>query len=158
MKQIAFAILLLSVPHVYGQQKSPEEKVVLYVVRHFFDALEKQDTSAMRVMFLEGARNFSVRETKDTLVLRGMLTSDFRFRPGQIIKERMREATTEVRIQGNIAMVWAPYDLWVNETFSHCGIDVFTLIKNSSGWKIASVSYTVEKEGCGGEGDRGDKG
>lgn len=148
MKQIAFAILLLSVPHVYGQQKSPEEKVVLDVVRDFFDALEKQDTSALRLMFLDGARNFSVRETKDNLAVRGMLASDFRFRPGQIIRERMREATTEVRIHGNIAMAWTPYDLWINETFSHCGIDVFTLIKDSSGWKIASVSYTIEKERC----------
>ena len=60
----------------------------------------------------------------------------------------MRAATTEVKVHGNIAMVWAPYDLWVNGAFTHCGVDVFTLIKKSSGWKIASVSYTVEHDGC----------
>ena len=27
-------------------------------------------------------------------------------------------------------------------------LDVFTLIKDEQGWRIASVSYTVEREGC----------
>jgi hypothetical protein len=44
--------------------------------------------------------------------------------------------------------VWAPYDLWVNKKFSHCGVDVFTLIKTNQGWKIASLVYTVEPDAC----------
>lgn len=129
--------------------QNPQEKErVLDVVHKFFHALETQDTVAFREMFLEGAKNFAVRDLKDSIVVRGISVKDFRFRPGQIIKERMREATTEVKIHNNIAMVWAPYDLWVSEKFSHCGVDIFTLIKSSDGWKIASVSYTIDLEGC----------
>ena len=130
------------------QAQNPQEKEVLNVVHKFFHALEKQDTVAFSEMFLGGAKNFAVRQMEDSIVVRGMQVKDFRFRPGQIIKERMREATTEVKIHNNIAMVWAPYDLWVNEIFSHCGVDVFTLVRDSDGWKIASVSYTVERDGC----------
>lgn len=145
MKYLLPLLLLTSSLHA---QDLAERKRVLQVVHEFFNALERQDTVAFRGMFLEGARNFAVRNMQDSTIVRGMLVKDFRFRQGQVIKERMREAITEVKIHNNIAMVWAPYDLWVNEKFSHCGVDVFTLIKNCVGWKIASVSYTVEREGC----------
>ena len=147
MKYILISILLTATTILHAQ-RTPDEKPVLEVVHKFFHALEKQDTAEFRGTFLAGARNFAVIDTKDSIVVRGQLAKDFRFRPGQIVKERMREAITEVKIHNNIAMVWAPYDLWVNETFSHCGVDVFTLIKDEQGWKIASVSYTVEREGC----------
>lgn len=145
MKHLLPLLLLTSSLHAQDLQ---EGKQVLDVVHNFFYALEKQDTVAFNRMFLEGARNFYVRDLKDSVVVRGMLVKDFRFRPGQVLRERMRESITEVKIHKNIAMVWAPYDLWVNDEFSHCGVDVFTLIKDPVGWRIASVSYTVEREGC----------
>ena len=129
-------------------QADPEEKNILHLVDQFFVALEKQDTLAFRDMFMKDARNYSVRELGDSVRIRSQLPSGFRFTPGQIVKERMRKESTLAKIAGRIAMVWAPYDLWVNETFSHCGVDVFTFIKTSTGWKIASVSYTMETTGC----------
>ena len=147
MKYLFISILLTTATTLHAQ-RTAEEKAVLEVVNKFFDALEKQDTAEFRGTFLAGARNFAVIDMKDSIVVRGQLAKDFRFRPGQIVKERMRAAITEVRIHNNIAMVWAPYDLWINETFSHCGVDVFTLIKDRQGWRIGSVSYTVEREGC----------
>ena len=45
-------------------------------------------------------------------------------------------------------MVWAPYDFHVNGAFSHCGVDVFSLVRTAEGWRIAAVAYTVEREGC----------
>ena len=147
MKYLLISVLLTAATTLHAQ-RAPDEKAVLEVVHKFFDALEKQDTAEFRGTFFAGARNFAVIDMKDSIVVRGQLARDFRFRPGQIVKERMREAVTEVNIHNNIAMVWAPYDLWVNETFSHCGVDVFTLIKDRQGWRIASVSYTIEREGC----------
>ena len=147
MKYLLISVLLTAATTLHAQ-RAPDKKAVLEVVHKFFDALEKQDTAEFRGTFFPGARNFAVIDMKDSIVVRGQLARDFRFRPGQIVKERMREAVTEVNIHNNIAMVWAPYDLWVNETFSHCGVDVFTLIKDRQGWRIASVSYTIEREGC----------
>ena len=70
----------------------------------------------------------------------------FTFRKEEIIKERMRDTGVVVQVHERIAMVWAPYDLWVNDKFSHSGVDVFTLLKTAEGWKISSCSYTVEKK------------
>jgi hypothetical protein len=143
-----YLLPLLLMSSLLQAQPPEKEKAVLEVVQRFFDALEKQDTASFRNMFLNGARNYAARAENDSVFVRSFLATEFHFKPGQILKERMRAAITEVKVHGNIAMVWAPYDLWVNETFSHCGVDVFTLIKTSSGWKIASVSYTVERDGC----------
>jgi len=44
--------------------------------------------------------------------------------------------------------VWTPYDFWVDGKFSHCGIDIFDLVKTAEGWKISGATYTVERTGC----------
>jgi hypothetical protein len=145
----AFFVLTASATLTAQQKAENTEGVrVLAVVQSFFDALEKQDTAALNKMFLPDARNFSVRELPDSVVIRSQASTSFRFNSAQIIRERMRSASTEVKIHGRIAMVWAPYDLWINDFFSHCGVDVFTLIKSSKGWKITSVAYTLETQRC----------
>ena len=146
---IPLVVFVLFVTNIKSMaQTNMEEKAVLHVVQKFFDALEKQDTAAFRQMFLTDAHNFSVRQAEDTVIVRSQLSTSFRLDPKRIIKERMRPAGTKVMIHKQIAMVWAPYDLWVDDRFSHCGVDVFTLIKSTKGWKIASIAYTLETEGC----------
>ena len=51
-------------------------------------------------------------------------------------------------MHGPIASVWTPYDFWVDGKFSHCGIDIFDLVKTAEGWKISGLTYTVERTGC----------
>jgi hypothetical protein len=51
----------------------------------------------------------------------------------------------EVRIAGLIAVVWVPYDIYVNGQWSHCGVDVFTMVRVGSSWRIANLSYSVEQ-------------
>ena len=42
-----------------------------------------------------------------------------------------------------VAMVWMPYDLYVNGAWSHCGADVFTLVKSAGRWRIASMAWSA---------------
>ena len=51
----------------------------------------------------------------------------------------------DVRVAGNVGLVWFPYDLYVDGEWSHCGVDVFTLIRTDAGWRIASLIYSVEQ-------------
>lgn len=129
-------------------QPATDEALVLKVVDAFFDALEAQDTTAIKDLYVEGGRNYSIFENGTSVRLRYQDASAIRFSPGQVIRERMRKESTEVKIQRRIAMVWAPYDLWVNDTFSHCGVDIFSLVKTDRGWKVTSIAYTIEKTGC----------
>lgn len=129
-------------------QQSPAEKEVLGVVNRFFTALEAQDTAAFSSMCMNDARFYIVATRNDTVRTFSRAINPFTFHKDQILKERMRDTGVVVQVHDRIATVWAPYDIWINNKFSHCGVDVFTLLKSSRGWKIASCSYTVETEGC----------
>jgi hypothetical protein len=48
-------------------------------------------------------------------------------------------------VNGGVAMVWMPYDLYVNGAWSHCGADVFTLVKSGGAWRIASLAWSAEQ-------------
>lgn len=58
--------------------------------------------------------------------------------------ERMWDS--EVRIEGSLASLWTPYDFHSGTTFSHCGVEVFTLLQTADGWKITGGTYTVEQD------------
>ena len=66
----------------------------------------------------------------------------------QSSKQKMQERiwSPEVRINGLIATIVAPYDFWIDGKFSHCGVDAFDLIKTEEGWKIAGGVYTVQQQ------------
>jgi len=57
--------------------------------------------------------------------------------------ERGFEATA--RVQGRVAQVWMPYDLYVGDKWSHCGVDAFTLMKTEGRWRVAALVYTIEQ-------------
>jgi hypothetical protein len=57
--------------------------------------------------------------------------------------ERGFDAT--VRVQDRVAQVWMPYDLYVGDKWSHCGVDTFTLMKSDGRWRIAALIYTIEQ-------------
>lgn len=65
-------------------------------------------------------------------------------------KEAFRERIwkAQAMVQGNLAQVWAPYDFHLDGKLSHCGIDSFALAHGSGGWRIAGISYAVQKAGC----------
>ena len=45
----------------------------------------------------------------------------------------------EARIAGHMATVSLPYDFYRDGRWSHCGIDVFTLVQTPEGWRIATL-------------------
>jgi hypothetical protein len=54
----------------------------------------------------------------------------------------------EVRIDGNVAQVWAYYTFHMNSTFNHCGVDAFMLVKLGTAWKITQLADTQRNQGC----------
>jgi hypothetical protein len=49
------------------------------------------------------------------------------------------------RVQDRVAQVWVPYDLYIGDKWSHCGVDAFTLIKSEGRWRVAALIYTIEQ-------------
>lgn len=130
---------------VYAQDEKSE---VLAVAQQFFTSLEKGDTATFRSLFIDDARNYFVQE-KETAVRAGSRTvKSFKADKDRIVRERFIKGGVDVMVHNRIAVVWGKYNLWINDKFSHCGVDAFTLLKTDAGWKISSVSYSMETEGC----------
>ena len=53
-----------------------------------------------------------------------------------------------VKIDGELAMVWASYKFYLGEKFSHCGVDAFQLVKINNDWKIQYLIDTRRRQGC----------
>ena len=119
---------------------------VLKVVNKFFYTMETKDSIAFNNLFLENAYAYSVSQKKDSPRVRSSILKASTSK--NFLKERLREEEITIYINDNIAAVCAPYDFWVNDEYSHCGYEVFTLIKNNTAWKIASLTYSVNKEDC----------
>ncbi len=127
-----------------------DERAVARVAREFLAALSRTDTATLRTLMLPGMSLASVREGPQGPVTRTSSGADFLTSLGgedQALLERMWDP--EVLIKGRIAVVWAPYDFHLNGEFSHCGVDVFTLLKAADGWKVTGITYDVVREGCG---------
>ncbi len=58
----------------------------------------------------------------------------------QVLTERMFDP--EVRVSGDLAMVWTPYDFYVGDEFSHCGADALVLARNGDSWTVVALSWT----------------
>jgi hypothetical protein len=149
--QLSFIIILFLTLSTYATAQAPQDetKNILSVIQTFFNSIEKRDTVMFNGVFLPQAHMFIARPLNDTTqyisksaVGRSMFKSNTSYR------ETMRDKGVKFEVHQNIAMAWVPYDFHVNEKFSHCGIDVFTLMKTKQGWKVALVAYTVEKDGC----------
>ena len=145
---LACCFTISSSLRVYAQD---DKKEVLAIAQQFFDALEKGDTTTLRSLYLNDARNFFVQE-KDTKISEGSRSpKSFRADKDRVVRERFIKGGVEVMVHNRIAMVWGSYNLWINDQFSHCGVDAFTLLKTDTGWKISSLSYSMETEGCQGK-------
>ena len=94
------------------------------------------------------AYNYFVKKNQNATQVGGQASFNFKFKKERVIKERLLNEGVTVQIHKEIAVVWGPYNLWVNDQFSHCGVDVFTLLKTNTNWKIASLAFSMETDGC----------
>jgi hypothetical protein len=65
---------------------------------------------------------------------------------GTVLDERI--LAYQIQVDGSMASAWTPYKFYVNDTFSHCGVNSFQLVKLAEGWKIVYIIDTRRKEPC----------
>jgi len=118
---------------------------VMAVVDSALGHINSGDLIALSDLMLPEAQFFPAREQTGrggTYTVRTMAAQRAAGKRAPII-ERGYDAT--VRVAGTIASVWMPYDLWAEGKWSHCGIDLLTLVQVGSTWRIANFTYTVEQ-------------
>ena len=152
MRKFGATLLLTAtilVTPAYAAAQEDAEAGAVAAVQALFDAMAARDGAAIRDLLTPGATFVATAETAGGVQVRESTGEDFASsigQPGPALLERMWDP--HVMIQGPIAVVWTPYDFHVDGEFSHCGIDAVSLVHTGEGWKISSIAYTREREGC----------
>ena len=123
---------------------SPAQAAVMAVVDSAMAAINSGDMSALSNVMTDSAQVYAAR-LRDGTPAFTMRTAASQRAAGRRTPIIERGFDAEVRIAGGIAMVWLPYDLWAEGKWSHCGIDLFTLVRVGSAWRIANLTYSVEQ-------------
>ena len=123
---------------------TPEEQAVLAPIKALFDGMTKRDAAAIKEPFLAGSTMVLMRDGTPTQMTFEAF-ADRVGRPGTThIEERIHDPL--VRIDNDLAMVWAPFEFLVDGKVDHCGTDLFNLVRKDGRWLIASVADTGRKD------------
>ncbi|TKT91095.1 nuclear transport factor 2 family protein [Dyadobacter frigoris] len=128
-----------------------QEAAIRASVDKLFDGMRSGDSSVVRSVFIPQSTLTSVStNAKDSVMTHLSKTDDFVAAVGKPHTEKWDERIYDVKISvdGPMAIVWAPYKFYRGETFSHCGVNVFTMIKTKNGWKINTITDTRRKMDC----------
>ena len=121
----------------------PEEQAVLAPVQALFDGMSKRDAAAIKAPLLPGGTMVLMRDGKPTQMTFEAF-ADRVGRPGTShIEERIHDPL--VKIDNDLAVVWAPFEFLVDGKVDHCGTDLFNLVRQDGKWLIASVADTGRK-------------
>lgn len=141
------AVLTLAPSASWAQSDSTQ---VVAALTRFFDAARTKDTATVRAAFDDAARLTLLRPDPNGGV-RVMALSGQQFvqavAGGNGIDEPIRNV--KVFIDGDLASVWAEYQVRVNGAVSHCGYDALHMVRRPGGWKILSIADSFRREGCG---------
>lgn len=125
---------------------------IIAVAEALFSAMRARDTTTIRELFVPEAQIVALRSGGPPAAAPQMRSAEAFVasigRPGEILAERMWDP--QVRIDGDLATLWAPYEFHVGDRFSHCGSDAFHLIRAEGRWRIVALTYTVQTTGCTG--------
>ncbi|MEK6370897.1 MAG: hypothetical protein V4803_33445 [Burkholderia gladioli] len=115
-------------------QYSPQQQAVLAPLLALLDGLRRRDREAMLAQVMPDGGATIIRDGR---VLHYSLRTLFEreFPPGEV-DEQIYDP--EVRIDDDIAMIWAPYKLFIDGRLHHRGTNIMSLVRQSDGrWLIA---------------------
>lgn len=149
------ALVLAAAAAISGEAEAQEglgeaEREVYAVVEAMFDAMREKDADGLAELFAEGARLNTTSVAPDGTPRFGSVPI-----PDFVEAIRGSEAyldeqiwDPEVLISDRLATVWVKYALYVDEAFSHCGVDAYQLFNGEDGWKIFQLTDTRRRADC----------
>ena len=144
------ALLLLAAPAV----SSPVDgtAAIMAPINALFAGLAARDSAAILAQLrADGGATVASEKADGTRSVRHMSWPEFAagIKPGPE-KYEERISSPAIEIDGDIAMVWAPYIFFVDGKAHHCGVDHFDLVREAGTWKILNITWSQRTTGCEG--------
>lgn len=146
MKSFFYIILLLISVETFAQSEAEVQKTI----ETFFEGFHKQDSTLLNQVVYKDVKLQTIatnREGKTILHTEDydkFITSILSIPENQKFEEKL--LSFDIKIDGNMANAWTPYEFWFNDQFSHCGVNSFQLIKVDNVWKIFFLVDTRRKD------------
>ena len=152
MRRLVLALVVAAtVAPGLAAQNTPDEDAVLQMVENLFAYMKDGDAGAMAELMHDDVRLVSTTTRDGVPVTRVMAIEGWLESVGNSERELDEQIHDSlVRVSGGLAVVWTYYDLYVDGQHSHCGVDLFDLVRTSEGWKIIGIADTRSSEGCRG--------
>ncbi|AXT53715.1 nuclear transport factor 2 family protein [Aquimarina sp. BL5] len=149
---VAF-FLFISCNVVFSQKElDVNQKNAKQAILDFFEGFHKGDTVLMRKTIDPNMAMQIISKGKDGKIKTdqadiGNFLGVIHNRPKD---QKWLEKLLDFRIDADdrIAQIWTPYEFYVNDQFSHCGVNIFQLFNDGTTWKIIAIADTRKREGC----------
>ncbi len=138
-KTVLWLVFFFTAITAYGQDEGipRDTQAIQSVVDALFDGMREKDAAKIERQFHTDAR------------LGNLAAGDFARRVSES-EAYLDEVTFDetILIDGDLAMAWTPYNLFVDEQFHHCGVDLFVMKRTEGRWLISQLEDTRRTEGC----------
>ena len=145
-----YFVLLLTICSLTTYAQKDEDKVKAPITQ-FFEGMRRSDSNMIKASLAPNAILQTIAKNKEgkTVVhtenMARFITAVTQPHD-KVYDERITFNT--IKIDAVLATVWTPYQFYVGDTFSHCGVNSFQLVRIEGAWKIQYIIDTRRKEGC----------
>lgn len=134
-------------PHVYSEK----EEEILKVVDRLLLAVGNHDAEELEELLItEGVSWFQRIVPDQDNAVEPFRNEDLMSPDADADPFIERYWNPVIQIRGDLAQVWAPYELRDDGKQVHCGIDAFDLVYLDDAWRVASILSTMEPKSCEG--------
>ncbi len=149
MSKIFLSIVLIGFSaNVYSQSA---EDSVKKVINNMFKAMKASNSEKLLDCFADSALLQTIITNKEGKTeIKSQTAQAF----AKMLSSIEEDAADErfffngIKIDENLAVVWAPYRFYYKKNFVHCGVNSFQLVRINGHWKIQYLIDTRRRENC----------
>jgi hypothetical protein len=148
MKTVLAVLTLLFGTCSFAQN---DDAAIKQTINSLFDGMRRSDTAMIRSAFApQGILQTVLKKRDGKVIIQSEPLDSFIAFIGKPHKEVYDERITfeVLKVDGDLAIAWTPYKFYVDEKFSHCGVDSYQLVKLNGEWKIHYLIDTRRKQEC----------
>ena len=147
---LAIIVTIFVTQTSFSQSASSDEQAVKAVIEKLFKGMEKGDSAMARSVFAKAVTTATIYKDKSGNVVLRQENSidDFMKAIGTPHKEVWYEEiwNLQVQLDGDFAQAWCDYAFYLDNKYSHCGVDAMHLYKDKGEWKMFHLADTRRKE------------
>ena len=137
--------------NAFPPQPAGQEQAVLATVQSLLASFEAGDSAALLHLVYPDGRVTATGTRASGSGVRQQSWAQFaaRVTPETPFTETISDPAVEV--DGDAAMVWAPFVVQVGGKVSNCGFDHFDLVRENGAWKVMNLTFSSRVTGCPGQ-------